>query len=54
MKVCAYNLLKLSMDIDGILHGVETCWFDESHIFFISFDQYSRKRIQLGDFINKN
>ena len=38
---------KLSGDINGTWHAVETCWFDESQTYCILSDQYSRERIQL-------
>ena len=52
----ATYILKLTMDtvdMDGIWHAVETCWFDESHTYFISSDQYSRERIQMSLFHKK-
>ena len=37
---CASCLPELCVELDGIWHTVEECWFDESHADFILSDQY--------------
>ena len=34
----------LQVNLKKFGNAVQTCWFDEPHIYFISSDQYSRKR----------
>ena len=52
-KVLSNYFLKLSVDVIGIWHAVETCWFDEFHTNFMWPNQYQGRESNLGGFLPK-
>ena len=50
---CTNYLTKLSIDLNGIWHTFNTCWYHEPHTHFMSSSQYSRERTLLTWFHKK-
>ena len=46
-NLCVNYLSTFEMDLNGIWHAVETCWYDQSHTHFITSDQSSNQLIKL-------